>query len=80
MDIKKKALSDTLIKRIAGTLPSGRVLLKERRSRPAWLGSIKKMMKDYKGIGGANIFKGINMLETPMAFTQRTNPPLIFNQ
>ena len=55
MDIKKKALSDTLIKRIAGTLPSGRVLLKERRSRPAWLGSIKKMMKDYKGIGGGRI-------------------------
>ena len=25
--MKKKALSDTLIKRIAGTLPSGRVLL-----------------------------------------------------
>ena len=40
MDMKKKALSDTLIKRIAGTLPSGRVLLKGRRSRPAWLGSI----------------------------------------
>ena len=31
MNIKKKALSDTLIKRIAGTLPSGRVLLKGRK-------------------------------------------------
>ena len=50
--MKKKALSDTLIKRIAGTLPSGRVLLKGRRSRSAWLGSIKEMMKDYKGMGG----------------------------
>ena len=55
--MKKKALSDTLIKRIAGTLPSGRVLLKERRSRPAWLGSIKQMMNDNNGIGGANIFR-----------------------
>jgi len=39
MDMKKKALLDTLIKRIAGTLPSGRVLLKERR-RTAWAGRI----------------------------------------
>ena len=30
--MKKKALSDTLIKRIAGTLPSGRVLLKDKKT------------------------------------------------
>ena len=29
--MRKKALSDTLIKRIAGTLPSGRVLLKGKK-------------------------------------------------
>ena len=31
MNIKKKALSDTIIKIVAGTLPSGRVLLKGKK-------------------------------------------------
>ena len=71
--------TDILIRRIAGTLPSGRVLLKER-SRSAWLGSVKEMMKDYKGIGGAKIFKQNKILETAWSLTHITKPPLIFNQ
>jgi len=41
--MKKKALSDTIIKIVAGTLPSGRVLLKGKK-KPV-------------GIGGEGIFK-----------------------
>lgn len=40
ISMKEKALSDTIIKIVAEALPLGRALLKERRSRPAWLGSI----------------------------------------
>jgi len=36
--MKKKALSDTLIKRIAGTLPSGRVLLKGKKKPVGMVG------------------------------------------
>ena len=39
--MKKKALSDTLIKRIAGTLPSGRVLLKGKKKSVGMAGSIR---------------------------------------
>ena len=77
--MKKKALSDTLIKRIAGTLPSGRVLLKERRSRSAWLGSIKEMMNDYNRIGGASIFREIKMLATAWYLIRRINFPFDYS-
>ncbi len=52
MDMKKKALSDTLIKRIAGTLPSGRVLLKGKKKPPGMAGKRKGNDEGLQGDRG----------------------------
>ena len=54
--MKKKALSDTLIKRIAGTLPSGRVLLKGKKKSVGMAGKHKGNDEGLQGDrGGENL-------------------------
>ena len=48
----KKALSDTLIKRIAGTLPSGRVLLKDKKKLVGIAGNHKGNDEGLQGDRG----------------------------
>ncbi len=68
--MKKKALSDTLIKRIAGTLPSGRVLLKGKK-KDGGAGKHKGNDEGLQGDGAIDILAAFRFTETAWSFTRR---------